>query len=250
VLCFSAFGGFSLKIRFSIELFCGTRIRGRFFLEKYALSFCYVDLLAFSIEVYRPLKIYTMISGDMLGALVLCFPASGETCAFSFGFFRTKWCSFSLLLLWRFVCRLLALFFFWLVGCLCGRLGLALGSPGLVGPPWTRDHFGCFFGSPLWRPKWSHGFCRNAQKQMGLGLFMRKGRLAESLHASLSVPKAAVFSNVFAILAGTFWFKMSLLAPNWGFHSVFLLFCSVPFVGSFWVLLTGWSAGWPLCGLI
>ena len=103
---------------------------------------------------------------------------------------------------------------FWLVGCLCGRLGLALGSPGLVGPPWARDHFGCFFGSPLWRPKWSHGFCRNAQKQTDFGLFMRKGRLAESLHASLSVPKAAVFSSVFANLAGTFWFQMSSLAPN------------------------------------
>ena len=110
-----------------------------------------------------------MICGDILGALVLCFPASGETCAFSFGFFPSKWCSFSLVLLWRFVCRLLALFFFWLVGCLCGRLGLALGSPGLVGPPWTRDHFGCFLGSPLWHPKWSHGFCRNAQKTNGFG---------------------------------------------------------------------------------
>ena len=185
-----------------------------------------------------------------MGALVLCFLAYGETCVFSFGFFPSKWCSFSLVLLWRFVCRLLALFFFWLVGCLCGRLGLALGSPGLVGPPWARDHFGCFFGSPLWRPKWSHGFCRNAQKQTDFGLFMRKGRLAESLHASLSVPKAAVFSSVFANLVGTFWFQMSSLAPNWGFHSGFVVFCSVPFVGSFWVLLTGWSAGWPLCGLI
>ena len=61
VLCFSAFGGFSLKMRFSIEVFCGTRIRGRFFLEKYALSFCYVDLLAFSIEVHRRLNKSTVI---------------------------------------------------------------------------------------------------------------------------------------------------------------------------------------------
>ena len=79
VLCFSAFGCFLLKMLFLIEVFCGTRIRGRFFLEKYALSFCYVDLLAFSIEVYRPFKIYTSIWGVILGALVLCFPASGET---------------------------------------------------------------------------------------------------------------------------------------------------------------------------
>ena len=185
-----------------------------------------------------------------MGALVLCFPTSGETFAFSFGFFSSKWCPFSLVLLWRFVCRLLALFFFWLVGCLCGRLGLALGSPGLVGPPWTRDHFGCFFGSPLWRPNWSHGFCRNAQKQMGLGIFMRKERLAESLHASLSVPKTAVFSSVYRILAGTVWFKMNSFVPNSAFHSVFVAFCSVPFVVSFWVLLTGWSAGWHLCSLI
>ena len=115
---------FSLKNKFSIELFCGPRIRGRFFLEKYTLSFCYVDLLAFSIEIYRPLTIYTMILGDMSGALVLCFPTSGETCTFSCGCFPSKWCSFSLVLLWRFVCRLLALFFFGPVGCLCGRLGL------------------------------------------------------------------------------------------------------------------------------
>ena len=54
---FSTFGVFSLKIRFSIEVFGGAFIRGRFFLGKYALSFGYVDLLAFSIEVYRPLKI-------------------------------------------------------------------------------------------------------------------------------------------------------------------------------------------------
>jgi hypothetical protein len=53
------------------------------------------------------------------------------------------------------------------------------------------------------------------------------------------------FSPLFLrILAGTFCFKMNSLVPNWGFHSVFLVFCSVPFVGSFWVLLTGWSAGW------
>ena len=181
---------------------------------------------------------------------MFCFPASGETFAFSFGFFPSKWCSFSLVLLWRFVRRLLALFLFGLVGCLCGRLGLALGSPGLVGPLWTRDHFGCFFGSPLWRPKWSHGFCRNAQKHMGLGIFMRKERLAESLHASLSVPKTAVFSSVYRILAGTFWFKMNSLVPNSAFHAVFVAFCSVPFVNSFWVLLTGWSAGWHLCSLI
>ena len=134
-----------------------------------------------------------------MGALVLCFPASGETWAFSFGFSPSKWCSFCLVLLWRFVCRAGALFFFRLVGCLCGRLGLPLGSPGLVGPPWTRDHFGCFFGSPLWRLKWAHGFCLNAQKQRGLGLFMRKGRLAEFGHSSLSVRKAAVFPSVFAI---------------------------------------------------
>ena len=81
------------------------------------------------------------------------------------------------------------------------------------------------------------------KKHMVLGLFMRKERLAESLHASPSVPKAAVFSTVFRIFAGTFWFKMSSLVPNWAFHSVFLMFCSVPFVGSFWVLLTGSSAG-------
>ena len=77
-----------------------------------------------------------------------------------------------------------------------------------------------------------------------------KGGSQKSLQVSLSVPKAAVFSSVFANLAGTFWFKMSSMAPKCGFHSVLLMFCSVPFVGSFWVLLTGWSAGWPLCGLI
>ena len=87
-----------------------------------------------------------MILGDIFGALALCFPASGETFAFSFGFFPSKGCSFSLVLLWRFVCRLLALFFFWLVGCLCGRLGLALGSPGLVGPPWPGIILVVFLG--------------------------------------------------------------------------------------------------------
>ena len=97
-----------------------------------------------------------------------------------------------------------------------GRLGLALGSPGLVGPPWTRDRFGCFFGSPLWRPKWSHGFCRNAQKHMGLGLLMRKGRLAESLHASLSVPKATVFSNVFANFGGHLLVQNELVGAELG----------------------------------
>ena len=77
-----------------------------------------------------------------------------------------------------------------------------------------------------------------------------KGGSQQSFHASLSVPKAGVFSSVFANLAGTFWFKMTSLVPNWAFHSVFLMFCSVPFVSFFWVLLTGWSAGWPLCVLI
>ena len=81
------------------------------------------------------------------------------------------------------------------------------------------------------------------KKQMGLGIFMRKERLAESLHASLSVPKAAVFSSVYRILAGTVWFKMSSFVPNSAFHLVFVAFCSVPFVGAFWV---GWLAvaGW------
>ena len=174
------------------------------------------------------------------------FQHLGKTVRFHSGFFIRN----SAPLLWCFVFHHLALFFFGLVGCLCGRLGLALGSPGLVGPPWTRDHFCCFFESPLWCPKWSHGFCRNAQKQMVWDYLCAKGGSQKSCHASPSVPKAAVFSSVLRILAGTFWFKMSSLVPNWAFHSVFLVFCSVPFVGSFWVLLTGWSAGWPLCGLI
>ena len=116
-----------------------------------------------------------------------------------------------------------------------GRLG-----PGIILVVFLGRLFGARNG---------HTGSAEMQKQIGLGLFMRKERLAESLHASLSVPKAAVFSSVFRILAGTFWFKMRSLVPNSALHSVFLVFCSVPFLGLFWVLLTGWSAGWPLCGL-
>ena len=172
-----------------------------------------------------------------MGALVLCFPASGETCAFSFGFFPSKWCSFSLVLLWRFVCRLLALFFFWLVGYLCGRLGLALCSPGLVGPPRARDHFGRFFGSPLWRPKWSHGFCRNIQKQMVLGLFMRKGQLAEIISCEPPCSESSCFLECFC----EFWWapfgtKWALWCEFDSFARRFQCFARTPFWSRFGLL--------------
>ena len=83
---FQHFAFCSLKMRFSIELFCGGFIRGRLFLGKKALSFCYVDLLAFSIEVYRPLKIYTMILGAFWVLWCFVFQHLGKHGPFHSGF--------------------------------------------------------------------------------------------------------------------------------------------------------------------
>ena len=187
-------------MRFSIGVCCGNRIRGALFLGKYAF-FCFsFDLFEFSSFVSRyfgAAENFNGFSGGIFGAPMLCFPVFGERRAFSLGLFPSKLCSFVLVLPWCFVFHYLALFFFRLVGCFWRRLGLPLGCPGLVGPPWAGDRFCCFFGSPLCRPTWSHGFFPNAQKQMVLGLFMRKGQFAEIIASEHLCSEGSCFLEFF-----------------------------------------------------
>ena len=162
-LFFSIWGFFCKMCVFNRGLWCGI-YSGRTVLEKYAPFFCYVDLLAFSSFVsryFRATANFNNFSGPIFGALMLCFPAFGENVRFHSGFSFRIWAP----VLWCFVFQHLALVICEPFGRLWHRLGLPLG---LVGPPWARDRFCCFFGSPLCRPKWSHGFFPNTQKQMVL----------------------------------------------------------------------------------
>ena len=121
---------------------------------------------------------------------MLCFPTFGEDKRFHSGFSFRIWAP----VLWCFVFQHLALVMFEPFGRLWHRLGLPLG---LVGPPWARDRFCCIFGSPLCRPKWSHGFFPNPQKQMVLGLFMRKGRFAEIVASEPLCSEGSCFVEFF-----------------------------------------------------
>ena len=133
---------------------------------------------------------FNICLGAMFGALMLCFPTFGENERFHSGFSFRIWAP----VLWCFVFQHLALVICEPFGRLWHRLGLPLG---LVGPPWARDRFCCFFGSPLCRPKLSHGFFPNAQKQMVLGLFMRKGRFAEIVASEPLCSEGSCFVEFF-----------------------------------------------------
>ena len=89
---------------------------------------------------------------------------------------------------------------------------------------------------------------------MGLERFLRKGRLAESLHASLAVPKSAVFSSVFANYGGLLLVQNDLVGAelwvsfgvsNVLFRSLFGFFlCDLDWLVAGWLWLAGCLAGW------
>ena len=135
------------KIRFSIEVYGCAFIRGRLFLEKYALSFCYVDLLAFSIEVYKPLTIYW---GTFVVLWCFAFQHLGNYALFHSGFFLRNgvpflWCCSGALCadFWRFslfgllVACAVVLGWLWARRVWSGRLG-----PGIILVVFWGRHFG------------------------------------------------------------------------------------------------------------
>ena len=135
------------------------------------------------------------------------FLTFGENERFHSGFSFRIWAP----VLWCFVFQHLALVICEPFGRLWRRLGLPLG---LVGPPWARDRFCRFFGLPLWRPKWSHGFCPTAQKQMVLGLFMRKGRFAEIVASEPLCSESNCFLEFIATSGGHLLFQNELVNSN------------------------------------
>ena len=160
---------------------------------------------------------------------MLCFLALGETYVFSFGFFLSKLCFFALVLFWRFVLRHLALFFFRLVGYLCGRLGLSLGSPGLVGPPWARGCSCCFLLIAALSPKMVTWILPKCTKTHGLGTIYAQRAVHRNHCQRASLFRKQLFSRVFwGIPAGDCWLKIGLLMRIWRFHSALLMFFRAP----------------------
>ena len=101
-----------------------------------------------------------------------------------------------------------------------GRLG-----PGIILVVFLGRLFGARNGhmdsAEMHKNKWVWGY-----------LCAKGGSQNRCMRASLF--RKQLFSRVFLrILVGIFCFKMSSLTLNWGFRSGFLMFCSVPFRGSF-----------------
>ena len=80
VLCFSAFGHFFRKHAIFTRGLLWDSYSAVFFLGKYALFFCYVDLFAFWRFVsryFRASENFNDFLGGIFGALLFCFPAFG-----------------------------------------------------------------------------------------------------------------------------------------------------------------------------
>ena len=200
---------FSQKCDFQSGLVVGLEF-GDFLSREIRPFFFHVGLFAFSSCVsrhFRAIANVNIFSGSIFGALVLYFPAFGENVRFHSGFSFRIWAP----VLWCYVFQHLALVIFEPFGRLWRRLGLPLG---LVGPPWATDRFCRFFGSPLCRPKWSHDFCPNAQKQMVLGLFMRKGRFVEIVASGPLCSESSCFLELFVNSGGRLVAQNGLVDAN------------------------------------
>ena len=130
----------------------------------------------------------------------------------------------------------------WAPRVLSGRPG-----PGIV--------FSQFFGSPLLRPKWSRGFCPNAQKPMVLGPFLRKGRFAEIARSELHSSQTTCFVLISVHSGGRLLdqnrlcdanFEVSFGVSNVLFRALFGFFLGAP--GLAWAFLGSPGLSWPLLG--
>ena len=164
---------------------------------------------------------------------MFCFSAFGENVRFHSGFSFRIWAP----VLWCFVFQHLALVTFEPFGRLWRPLGLPLGPPGI--------EFLRFFGSRLGRPKWPLRFCSNTMKQMVLGLFFRRGWLAEIDTSEPLCSQTHVLYLFLRVSANAFWSQIALIVRILMFHLGFAASFSGLFGRRLWP--SGWlaPAGWP-----